>query len=88
MDLTVAGRVTAQSESVLAKHITGVVTQFADNLVNIISWCQLISSNPIHTNTTPEHYTLVYQHFSMTCFGQSFDHHRVEDKVCKGNVCH
>jgi len=80
MALTVAGRVTAQSERVLAKHITGIVTQFADNLANITSLFQLISSNPIHTNTIPEHYTLVYQHFSTTCFGQSFDRHRVQDK--------
>jgi hypothetical protein len=57
-----------------------VVTQFTDNLANITSLCQVISSNPIHTNTTPEHYTLVYQHFCTTCFGRSFDHLQVENK--------
>ena len=57
-----------------------VVTQFTDNLANITSLCQLISSNPIHTNTTSEHYTLVYKHFSTTCFDRSFYHHQVEDK--------
>lgn len=43
-----------------------VVTQFTDNLTNITSLCQLVSINPIHTNTKPEHYTLVYQHFCTT----------------------
>ena len=41
---------------------------YEKNLGNNLPLCQLIISNPIHTNTTPEQYTLVYYYFPATCF--------------------
>jgi hypothetical protein len=40
-----------------------------------------ITSNLMHTNTTPQHNTLVYYYyyFSTTCFGCSFDHNQTAD---------
>jgi len=58
-------------------------------LTKLICVCQMIISNPIHKNTTPEKYSFVYYYFPTKYFGRSIrPSYGTGYKYINGEVCY